>query len=96
MDLPSKITKAGSFEGCRPWIETQQVCSPCCHLTTDTEVSAAIPPDYTAASLPRLWVSSTHPQHSTVKKKEKKKAVLYKVQELPLAFHGDKLILNLE
>ena len=34
------------------------VCSPCCRLTNDTEVSAAEPSDYTAASL-------LSPQHST-------------------------------
>ena len=38
-DSPSKTTKAGSFEGCRPWLETQQVCSPCRHLARATEVS---------------------------------------------------------
>ena len=42
----------------------QPVCSPCCcQCTQDTEVSAAIPPDYRAASFPRLWDSWTHPQH---------------------------------
>ena len=33
------------------------VCSPCCHLTTDTQVSAAVPPDYRAASFSRLSAS---------------------------------------
>ena len=27
-------------------IHPDTVCSPCCHLTTDTQVSAPIPPDY--------------------------------------------------
>lgn len=36
----------------------QPVCSPCC-LTNDTEVAAAAPPDYGAASFLRLWESST-------------------------------------
>ena len=40
------------------------VCSPCCHLTEDTQVSAAIPPDYRAASLLKLWDSSVHLQTS--------------------------------
>ena len=35
------------------------VCSPCCHLEKDTEVSAAAPPDYRAASLPRLQTQHT-------------------------------------
>ena len=34
------------------------VCSPCWRLTEDTEVSAAAPPDYRAASHLRLWDSS--------------------------------------
>lgn len=28
----------------------RSVCTPCCHLTKDTQVSTAIPPDYSAAS----------------------------------------------
>ena len=40
------------------------MCSPCCHLTTDTEVSAAVPADYRAASFLRLGDYGTHPQHS--------------------------------
>ena len=41
------------------------VCSPCCHLTTHTEVSAAVAPDYIAASLFRLnlpWAILIHHQ----------------------------------
>ena len=38
------------------------VCSPYCDLTTETEVSAAVPPHFRAASLLRLWASSAHPQ----------------------------------
>ena len=43
-----------------------RVCSPCCHLTKDTEVSAAMPPDCGGASFPGLWESSIHHQHSIV------------------------------
>ena len=42
------------------------VCSPCCHLANNTEVSAAVPPDYRAASFLRLWYSSIHPQHYVI------------------------------
>ena len=44
-DSPSKTTKAGSFEGCRPWLETQQVCSPCRHLARATGVSTPETPE---------------------------------------------------
>ena len=46
---------------------TATVCSPCCHLTTYTAVSAAKPPDYTAASLWHcvLWVTSAWLWHFT-------------------------------
>ena len=39
------------------------VCSPCCHLARDTEVSAVVPPDNRPASFPKLWDSWTHPPH---------------------------------
>ena len=39
------------------------VCSPCCHLTKDREVSAALPPDYGAAAV-RLLNSSSTPKWS--------------------------------
>ena len=32
-----------------------KVCSPCCHLAKDTEVSTPVPPDYREASFPRQW-----------------------------------------
>ena len=43
------------------------VCSPCCHLAKDTELSAVIPPDYRVASFLRLGDSSTHPLHNRPK-----------------------------
>ena len=58
---------------CRCWIKwaritnSATVCLTCCCLTSDTEVSAAVPPDYRAAPSLRLWDSWSHPQHFTIK-----------------------------
>lgn len=48
---------------------TVVVCSPGCHLTSDTEVSAAVSPDYKAASFLGLWDSWIHSQRSIIKPK---------------------------
>ncbi len=48
---------------CSRWL---RACSPCCRLASDTEVFAAVPPDYRAASFLRLWDSSIHPPHPTI------------------------------
>ena len=38
------------------------VCRPCCDLAKDTEISAAVPPDYGAASL-TFWILRSHVTH---------------------------------
>ena len=52
---------AQSPKDTKKWHRTPAtVCSPCRHRANDTEVSAAVTPDYRAALLPRLWDSWTH------------------------------------
>ena len=48
-----------------PTLFMGNICSFCYRLAKDTEVSTAAPPDYRAASLPRLWDAWTHLLHST-------------------------------
>ncbi len=58
-------------------------CSPCCCLASNTEISAAVPPDSRATSFFSLWYFSIQPPHSTINNNF---FVLFCMKGLQLAF----------
>ena len=64
------------------------VCSPCCHLTKDREVSAALPPDYGAAAV-RLLNSSSTLQNEVKISFQNPGGPLFRRRKKSLSYFGD-------